>query len=116
MPSNSFKFKARYGLERTITKLDENTYSIEGPSMYVRMASFPDEEIKNNPTLIDKLYMIDFEGGPAMFVGGYFVQLPHHMWSDRTHLPLITELTVDSNTEGHFRAIVGVKKDNGGIS
>lgn len=49
---------SRYGQHRSVCRVDENRFIIEGPSRYVRGSS--DE---NGPT------MADFEGGPCVFTG-----------------------------------------------
>lgn len=112
MSSNCFKYKARYGLDRTITKLDETTYTIEGPSLYGRYASFGKEEIEKDPSLADKISMFDFEGGPCLFVGAYFIELPETMWPNRTTLPVIGSLATESNEEGHYKVTVKVMSDH----
>ena len=111
MSSNSFKYKARYGLDRTITKLDETTYTIEGPSNYGRMASFAKEEIEEDPSLADKLSMFDFEGGPCLFVGEYFIELPEHMWPRKT-LPVIDEIIVSTTEQGNSKVTLKVIIDH----
>jgi hypothetical protein len=108
MSSNNFKFKARYGLDRTVTKLDEETYTVEGPSLYSRMASFSQEEIDKDLSLANKISMYDFEGGPCFFVGGYFMQLPPSMWNDRVHMPIVRELRASSTEEGHSKVMIKV--------
>jgi hypothetical protein len=112
MSSNSFKYKARYGLDRTITKLDETTYTIEGPSLYGRMASFAKEEIETDPSLADKLSMFDFEGGPCLFVGEYFIELPEQMWANRKTLPVIDDITVETNINGDYKVTLKVISDH----
>lgn len=116
MSSNCFKYKARYGLDRTITKLDETTYSIEGPSLYGRMASFAKEEIEKDPSLADKLSMFDFEGGPCLFVGEYFIELPEYMWPQirgpRKTLPIIDEIIVSTTEQGNSKVTLKVIIDH----
>jgi hypothetical protein len=108
MSSNSFKYKARYGLDRIVTKLDEETYTVEGPSLYSRIASFSKEEMDKDLSLADKISMFDFEGGPCLFVGGYFMQLPPSMWKDRVNLPVIRELKSSNTEEGHSKVLIKV--------
>jgi hypothetical protein len=108
MSSNSFKYKARYGLDRIVTKLDEETYTVEGPSMYSRSASFSQEEIDKDLSLADKISMFDFEGGPCFFVGSYFMQLPASMWQDRVNLPIVRELRSSTTDEGHTKVLIKV--------
>ena len=112
MSSNCFKYKARYGLDRTITKLDETTYTIEGPSLYGRMAGFSEEEIRKDRSLADKLSMFDFEGGPCLFIGEYFIELPEQMWPNRTTLPVIEDITVSTTQEGNYKVTLKVISDH----
>jgi len=103
MSSNSFKYKARYGLERTVTKLDESTYTVEGPSLYARMAAFSEEEIQKNPSLADKISMFDFEGGPDLYVGSRLL--------DAFEDVIITEIKPNETIEGHCKVTLTVKKN-----
>ena len=52
--------KSRYGLDRTIEKVDASTFRVMGQSEFVRVS-----ENKKN-----KVSMFDFEGGPCLTVGG----------------------------------------------
>jgi hypothetical protein len=52
--------KSRYGLDRTVEKLDYQTLRVMGESKYIRTS----ENKSGNPT------MFDFEGGPCLTVGG----------------------------------------------
>lgn len=52
--------KSRYGLDRSIQKIDHETLRVMGISEFVRMS-----EGKKN-----KIFMFDFEGGPCLTVGG----------------------------------------------
>jgi hypothetical protein len=51
--------KSRYGLDRSIEKLDHETFRVIGESNFCRIS--PNEK--------GGLQMYDFEGGPAYFVG-----------------------------------------------
>lgn len=53
-------FQSRYGDERVLKKLSENTYSIMGKSHYGRAGNNPNGE---------GLQFIDFEGGPFVCLG-----------------------------------------------
>lgn len=52
--------KSRYGLERTIQKIDANRLRVMGESQFMRTA-------QNDEGMIT---MFDFEGGPVLSVGG----------------------------------------------
>jgi len=52
--------KSRYGLERTIEKIDANRIRIMGESQFVRQSQNDAGEIT----------MFDYEGGPCLSVGG----------------------------------------------
>tara|TARA_B110000977_G_scaffold16873_1_gene20657 strand:- start:33 stop:308 length:276 start_codon:yes stop_codon:yes gene_type:complete len=52
--------KSRYGLERTIEKIDANRIRIMGESQFVRQS-------KND---VGEITMFDYEGGPCLSVGG----------------------------------------------
>ena len=52
--------KSRYGLDRTIEKVDASTFRVMGQSEFVRVS-----ENKKS-----KVSMFDFEGGPCLTVGG----------------------------------------------
>lgn len=52
--------KSRYGLERTIEKIDANRIRIMGESQFVRQS-------QNDA---GKVTMFDYEGGPCLSVGG----------------------------------------------
>ena len=52
--------KSRYGLERTIEKIDTNRLRVMGESQFQRVAQNDDGETT----------MFDFEGGPVLSVGG----------------------------------------------
>jgi hypothetical protein len=52
--------KSRYGLERTIEKIDANRIRVMGESQFVRQSQ--------NDMGITTMY--DFEGGPCLSVGG----------------------------------------------
>ena len=52
--------KSRYGLERTIEKIDANRIRIMGESQFVRQSNNDAGEIT----------MFDYEGGPCLSVGG----------------------------------------------
>jgi hypothetical protein len=52
--------KSRYGLDRSVEKVDHETFRVMGQSEFVRVS-----ENKNN-----KISMFDFEGGPCLTVGG----------------------------------------------
>tara|TARA_B110000444_G_scaffold193209_1_gene183257 strand:- start:149 stop:424 length:276 start_codon:yes stop_codon:yes gene_type:complete len=52
--------KSRYGLERTIEKIDANRIRIMGESQFVRQS-------KNDA---GEITMFDYEGGPCLSVGG----------------------------------------------
>lgn len=52
--------KSRYGLDRTIEKLDHNTFRVMGESSFVRVSSNKKDETT----------MYDFEGGPCLTLGG----------------------------------------------
>lgn len=52
--------KSRYGLERTIEKIDANRIRIMGESQFVRTS----QNEEGNTT------MFDFEGGPCLSIGG----------------------------------------------
>jgi hypothetical protein len=51
--------KSRYGLDRSIEKLDHETFRVIGESAFSRIS----------PNKDSGLNMYDFEGGPAYFVG-----------------------------------------------
>ena len=53
-----FTFKSRYGDERTVTRVDDHTLIVEGPSHYTRTSA--DESGS---------YIADFEGGPFLMRG-----------------------------------------------
>lgn len=53
-----FTFKSRYGDERTVTRVDDHTLIVEGPSHYTRSSA--DESGS---------YIADFEGGPFLMRG-----------------------------------------------
>ena len=53
--------KSRYGLERTIEKIDSNRIRVMGESQFVRQSENDEGEI----------VMFDFEGGPCLSVGGH---------------------------------------------
>ena len=52
--------KSRYGLERTIEKIDANRIRVMGESQFVRQS-------QNDA---GKVTMFDYEGGPCLSVGG----------------------------------------------
>jgi len=52
--------KSRYGLERTIEKIDTNRLRVMGESQFQRVAQNDEGETT----------MFDFEGGPVLSVGG----------------------------------------------
>lgn len=52
--------KSRYGLDRTIEKLDHQTFRVMGESSFVRVSSNKKDETT----------MYDFEGGPCLTLGG----------------------------------------------
>jgi hypothetical protein len=52
--------KSRYGLDRSVEKIDVNTLRVMGQSEFVRVS-----ENKKS-----KVSMFDFEGGPCLTVGG----------------------------------------------
>jgi len=52
--------KSRYGLERTIEKIDSNRIRVMGESQFVRQSQNDKGDI----------IMFDFEGGPCLSVGG----------------------------------------------
>lgn len=52
--------KSRYGLDRSVEKIDVNTFRVMGQSEFVRVS-----ENKKK-----KISMYDFEGGPCLTVGG----------------------------------------------
>jgi hypothetical protein len=52
--------KSRYGLERTIEKIDTNRLRVMGESQFQRVAQNDEGEVT----------MFDFEGGPVLSVGG----------------------------------------------
>tara|TARA_B100000900_G_C20601408_1_gene725822 strand:- start:6374 stop:6643 length:270 start_codon:yes stop_codon:yes gene_type:complete len=52
--------KSRYGIERTVEKLDSNRIRVMGESLITRGS----EDVDGNQT------MFDFEGGPCLNVGG----------------------------------------------
>lgn len=52
--------KSRYGLERTIERVDSNRIRIMGESQFQRVATNDAGEVT----------MFDFEGGPVLSVGG----------------------------------------------
>ena len=52
--------KSRYGLERTIEKIDSNRLRVMGESQFQRVAQNDEGETT----------MFDFEGGPVLSVGG----------------------------------------------
>ena len=52
--------KSRYGLDRTIEKLDHETFRVMGESSFVRVSSNKKDETT----------MYDFEGGPCLTLGG----------------------------------------------
>lgn len=52
--------KSRYGLDRSVEKIDVNTLRVMGQSEFVRVS-----ENKKK-----KVSMFDFEGGPCLTVGG----------------------------------------------
>ena len=52
--------KSRYGVERTIEKIDTNRIRIMGESQFQRVATNDAGEVT----------MFDFEGGPVLSVGG----------------------------------------------
>jgi len=51
-------FKSRYGDERTLSRVDDHTLIVEGPSHYTRGSSDGDGNV-----------MADFEGGPFLMRG-----------------------------------------------
>lgn len=51
--------KSRYGLDRSIEKLDHETFRVIGESTFGRIS----------PKETGGLHMYDFEGGPSYFVG-----------------------------------------------
>lgn len=53
-----FTFKSRYGDERTVTRVDDSTLIVEGPSHYTRGSSDESGDV-----------MADFEGGPFLMRG-----------------------------------------------
>jgi hypothetical protein len=106
-----FNYKSRYNVDRIITKINDDTFSIEGESLYARLSYFPEEFIREDTSLADKIYMFDFEGGPALFVGGYF-SLPDHLWSDRVRLPVVTEIKVETFEKDKYKVIFKVLSDH----
>lgn len=52
--------KSRYGLDRSIEKLDYETFRVMGESSFVRVSS----------NKRDETTMYDFEGGPCLTLGG----------------------------------------------
>lgn len=57
--------KSRYGLERTIEKIDSNRIRVMGESQFVRQSQNEAGEVT----------MFDFEGGPCLSVGGEVTHL-----------------------------------------
>ena len=52
--------KSRYGLDRTIEKMDHESFRVMGESSFVRTSASKKDETT----------MYDFEGGPCFTVGG----------------------------------------------
>jgi hypothetical protein len=72
--------KSRYGLDRSIEKLNHNTMRVMGDSQFVRTSNSKNGEVN----------MFDFEGGPCLTVGGK-IQFQKINWK-------ITEIHTDIST------------------
>lgn len=57
MKSKTIVFASRYGSQRVVEKINENQYTIEGPSRFLRWSGGP-----------SNLTMVDFEGGPYIVI------------------------------------------------
>jgi hypothetical protein len=51
-------FRSRYAQQRVVTQINENQYTLEGPSHFVRASGNP-----------DTIEYFDFEGGPDVWLG-----------------------------------------------
>lgn len=77
--------KSRYGLDRSIEKLDHNTMRIMGESEFFRVSTNKNGEVN----------MFDFEGGPCLTVGGkvQFGKLNWKITEIYDNLPMYDKLT-----------------------
>lgn len=77
--------KSRYGLDRSIEKLNHNTMRVMGDSEFVRVSNNKNGEVA----------MFDFEGGPCLTVGGkiQFGKLNWKITDINTDTPMYKGLT-----------------------
>lgn len=77
--------KSRYGLDRSIEKLNHNTMRVMGDSEFVR--------VSNNKS--GETTMFDFEGGPCLTVGGkiQFGKLNWKITEINSEAPVYDKLT-----------------------
>ena len=91
-----FTFKSRYGDERTVTRVDDSTLIVEGPSHYTRGSSDGEGNV-----------MADFEGGPFLMRGMTVQQATGYPMS-----ALIESVRFLPNEKpGHVRCEVRIKSD-----
>ena len=89
-------FKSRYGDERRLMRVDDDTLIVEGPSHYTRTGS--DE---------NGSYIADFEGGPFLMRGMSVQQATGYPMS-----ALIESVRFLPNEKpGHVRCEVRIKSD-----
>jgi hypothetical protein len=77
--------ESRYGLDRTIEKLDYQTMRVMGESKFIRTS-----ENKRGETT-----MFDFEGGPCLTLGGkiHYGKLNWKITEIQPHTPTYKDLT-----------------------
>jgi hypothetical protein len=93
--SNMKTITSRYGEKRTVKDMGGGCYVVEGPSKYYRVSSNEKQ-----------VTMYDFEGGPALWVGGeLFVD-------DCKDGLIIEELIPEPTKSGWGKVSVVVKQNN----
>ena len=84
--------QSRYGLDRTIEKIDSNRIRVMGESQFQRTATNDAGEVT----------MFDFEGGPCLSIGGELV-FQNMKWK------IVGISTVQSKYEGLSECVLTVK-------
>lgn len=82
------KIHSRYGVERTITLLEDGSYRVEGESLYSRFGEG----------------LFDFEGGPCFMVGDRLLNVEEPLIIDSIQI-------VHDTPDGVAGCILHVKKD-----
>lgn len=89
------KLTSRYGDKRTVKNMGGGCYVVEGPSNYYRVASNEKQ-----------VTMYDFEGGPALWVGG-------ELFVDDSDKGLIIEELIPEMGKNGWGKVTVIVKDNG---